>query len=158
MGGRWRAGDPDNRFCRGLLFHAAAWIVYNLQIRNATARRKTLLQDDPGHHDPQRGCPVRMDYRSHNAAGAGELESLVDRRSFHACARRSRRGARFQPCCDFQKWMRLYKSRCDYTEETATGIKVSRNIVNIVYLPRLTQDQVSEMRSKMSDSCWERFP
>jgi hypothetical protein len=27
---------------------------------------------------------------------------------------------RSQQACDFQKWMRLYKSRCDYTEENAT--------------------------------------
>jgi hypothetical protein len=26
--------------------------------------------------------------------------------------------------CDFQKWVRLYKSRCDYTEENATEARL----------------------------------
>src|SRR5262245_40450948 len=73
MGRRGRAGDPDHGFCRGLLFQPAAWIVYHLQIRNAAARSDFVLQNDTGHHDPERGCPVRLGYRSVDAADFGEL-------------------------------------------------------------------------------------
>src|SRR6266540_3994937 len=62
MGRRGRAGDPDYGFCRGLLFHAAAWPVDHLQIRNAEAISDSVLQNDPDHHEPERGCPVRLVY------------------------------------------------------------------------------------------------
>ncbi len=91
MGRRGRAGDPDYGFCRGLLFHAAAWPVDHLQIRNAEARSDSVLQNDPDHHEPERGCHVRLGHRSRNAADPGELESLVDRCAFHFGAFRRRR-------------------------------------------------------------------